>query len=55
MNDVSDENKGGIMSYLKGGLLYLENCKKLPIDVTVLINDKLLNLFLRHVTTSLFI
>ena len=39
MKDVPGENVGVIVSYLKGALLLLGNCGKLPTDVIGLFND----------------
>ena len=39
MKDVPGENVGVVVSYLKGALLLLGNCGKIPTDVMGLLND----------------
>jgi len=39
MKDIPGENVGVIISYLKGALLLLHNCNKMPTDVMELLND----------------
>ena len=39
LNNIPKENIDTVVSYLKGSLLLLKNCSKLPTDIIGLIND----------------
>ena len=39
MKDITGENVGTVVSYLKGALLLLQNCGAIPTDVIGFLND----------------